>query len=611
MDDLSSFLTVENFLQCKIDDEIKSLPQSCSAFCDFFSKKGKEYKDSENPACLIYAALEIVTSVYLDPDDLNKPYKPFLISGNQRSWVLEDLSPQAYIFLAQILDHIQNNVLKARVADALWVSSPKKNFLYAKKAVDYFLKYPLCQNSWGYENSNGWKRAVRLILALGKAMQTEKNTAREKLFSTFLSLGYTNTGYVFDLSELLFLIQLDDTQHPMMINKLETLKLQAYQNKDWFPLQDFCDDLLRWYGIKEQNEKIIELYAEKAQYFVEQAQETSNALVAATFYSSAIKEIRRIPVACREKYDSQQKFNDWQNKMNSLRASALASASHFSYEKAFPDLGNYLDACRKAVSNKDIWRAIYNFATITILPQEKKYREDAIKFLKDYPILAMAGIGYMNTFGGLEAKTPGTDLLKPESQESQTAIFHQMLKTYGVYMQLVAQTAIQTAQEVLYLEHRISYSLLLDLCKYSTIVPINRIHFFARGLYHGFNYNYSDAIHILTPQIENMVRNLLKNAGINTSKMSGDQDLLESEIGLSNLLRIPEISEIMDEDLIFNLKAIFAEKPGPNFRNEIAHGLLEETVANSHLAAYAWWFVFSLVVKFNPKVQEKVQACKD
>ena len=151
----------------------------------------------------------------------------------------------------------------------------------------------------------------------------------------------------------------------------------------------------------------------------------------------------------------------------------------------------------------------------------------------------------------------------------------------------------------------------LPQCKYSTIVPINRIHFFARGLYHGFNYNYSDAIHILTPQIENMVRILLKNAGINTSKMSGDQDLLESEIGLSNLLRIPEISEIMDEDLIFNLKAIFAEKPGPNFRNEIAHGLLEETVANSHLAAYAWWFVFSLVVKFNTKVKEKVQVCKD
>ena len=157
------------------------------------------------------------------------------------------------------------------------------------------------------------------------------------------------------------------------------------------------------------------------------------------------------------------------------------------------------------------------------------------------------------------------------------------------------------------MEHKISLQQIIDICSYSTIVPQNRVYLWARGLYHGFNYDFADAIHLLTPQIENMIRVMMRQEGLNTSQISGDQIHTESEIGMSNLLRDPNIDRVIPKDYVFNLKAIFSEKPGPNLRNEIAHGLLEPAVACSPLAIYAWWFVLKLVINSNIKIREHLK----
>ena len=177
-------------------------------------------------------------------------------------------------------------------------------------------------------------------------------------------------------------------------------------------------------------------------------------------------------------------------------------------------------------------------------------------------------------------------------------------------MTVSAQTAIPHSLDTFNMEHKISLQQIIDICSYSTVDPHNRIYLWARGLYQGFNYDFADSIHLLTPQIENMVRVLMRQAGLNTSQISGDQIHTESEIGLSNLLKDPNINKVLSKDYVFSLQAIFSEKPGPNLRNETAHGLLETSVACSPLAIYAWWFVLKLVVNSNIKIQDHLSAKK-
>ena len=86
--------------------------------------------------------------------------------------------------------------------------------------------------------------------------------------------------------------------------------------------------------------------------------------------------------------------------------------------------------------------------------------------------------------------------------------------------------------------------------------------------------------------------------------------LSKVERGLSVLLRTKNITDVFSPEFVFNCKAIFAEKPGPNLRNELAHGLLDDDCINSSIHLYAWWFIFRLVVEANERVQEIIKKRK-
>ena len=51
------------------------------------------------------------------------------------------------------------------------------------------------------------------------------------------------------------------------------------------------------------------------------------------------------------------------------------------------------------------------------------------------------------------------------------------------------------------------------------------------------------------------------------------------------------------KDIIFELKAVFANALGPNLRNEVAHGLLDDNAASSIESIYAWWMVLRLIIR--------------
>nr|WP_274521872.1 DUF4209 domain-containing protein [Halorhodospira halochloris] len=84
-----------------------------------------------------------------------------------------------------------------------------------------------------------------------------------------------------------------------------------------------------------------------------------------------------------------------------------------------------------------------------------------------------------------------------------------------------------------------------------------------------------------------MVRHHLKIAGVKTTSL--DKNGIEHEIGLSSLIEIPEVKKIFGEDLAFEFDALLCNSFGPNLRNEIAHGLLDDQSCESIYAIYAWW----------------------
>lgn len=74
---------------------------------------------------------------------------------------------------------------------------------------------------------------------------------------------------------------------------------------------------------------------------------------------------------------------------------------------------------------------------------------------------------------------------------------------------------------------------------------------------------------------------------------------------------IPETVQIFGEDLVFEVKALFCDPMGPNLRNELAHGLLDDAACQSTYSVYAWWLGLRLVFNTFWNAQRKEDSITD
>ena len=169
-----------------------------------------------------------------------------------------------------------------------------------------------------------------------------------------------------------------------------------------------------------------------------------------------------------------------------------------------------------------------------------------------------------------------------------------MVEQYKIHIGLSVIGSILPALDVLHLEHRVREEDFIALAKYSSIVPIERANIFGKALFAGYERDFITALHLLIPQIENMIRVHLKQNDVTTTHL--DKDGIENEYGMNTLLDMPEAEQIFGKNLYFEFKSLFCDAFGPNLRNVVAHGLLEEDELNSTYAVYAWWLALRLTI---------------
>ena len=170
------------------------------------------------------------------------------------------------------------------------------------------------------------------------------------------------------------------------------------------------------------------------------------------------------------------------------------------------------------------------------------------------------------------------------------------IRDFIVWMQLYVNGLILPALCQIQKEYVFPKEFLIELCKQSPVVPDKREILVANALYHGFEGDFRTSVHLLAPQVENMIRQRLKKNGVITTHID-NKDGIEQEVGLSTLVATDGAKDILGEDLWFELQAVFTSSLSANLRNEVGHGLLDDDTSNTAYSIYAWWMVLRLVVK--------------
>ena len=115
----------------------------------------------------------------------------------------------------------------------------------------------------------------------------------------------------------------------------------------------------------------------------------------------------------------------------------------------------------------------------------------------------------------------------------------------------------------------------------SPVIQKNRLAIFERAVESYFAKDYLVFIHLVIPQIEEAIRNILEFNGGNVLKFN--KGIYNLRL-LEDILRDEVINIIFGEDLQTYIRILFTDARGWNVRNEVCHGLRDIELLDKSVA---------------------------
>ncbi len=541
--------------------------------------------------------LSRAASMVLSPDSLNEPFKPIFqdFQAGRRSTLPEDFTEVELGFFEEILNDVTEPLLKARLADLLWLCNKPKDPNHARLAIESYISHDINPESWHRDVNDCWERAARLCMQLRDSDKLDNIKSRmfsifelEHLSSKFMSLW---------LADLMDKLNIDSNLKEDIATKLFKCGNELLDAGDFNSARSYFELASKKYHQSDDEESWLQSLVSLADCFEREADSRASAsnMVANSFYENAIQSYRRIPTKHRDNYSVSNKISEIKKK---IVVTGKASLDEMGVIKTpGVDISGTIEASISHVSGKhSLEEALMYYTGLYSGPSYCKLKSSATENMKNSIVSSLFGSTQMSRDGRVVAKTPSMNLNAGEDDAANRAVLNQQIQQhFGIEIQLVVEGNIIPALRQLLMEHRISKEFLVTLCRHSPIVPQEREHLLGYALWLGFEHDFGNSIHLLCPQVEHIVRIQLKKAGAHTSNI--DKEGIENESGLSTLMELPEAVKVFGEDLCFELMSVFTDSLGFNLRNEVAHGLLDDNSSSSLSTVYAWWLVLRLVVR--------------
>lgn len=533
--------------------------------------------------------LSNICSPMIDLESRNDPFQPFMTWGNKRSFLPIDLTDEEILYLSSILDEDLSPILKARIADILWTYLKPKNKKYSEIAIENYISMDVFKDFFQPDIYVFWERAAML------AKQAKNNSLIEKIKSKLLEeIENPSTNWDFHLLKIIEIFDntdLDKERNHKLAEKLLE-KQKEFNHKQQFHIVEkyleLAAKLFKKSGNTEDSYKSLALLSQAIENHGDYRKNES-AIVANSFYKLAFQRYREIPNSYRSTLQIDQKLDTVQEKITQSGLLITDELQLISTEQI--NISELQEQSITHVKDKQTaFESLLYFSGVSSCNFESIWKSTENN-INNFPISSLFGATSVSTDGRKISSIPPLAL---DGNNRDEVIPKKAIKNFGIHMHLAVEGCILPALNQIQKEHLFPKEFLIQLCKLSAIVPEKREILVANALYQGFEWDFRSAIHLLAPQVENMIRQRLKQNGLVTTHTA--QNDIENEIGLSSLVNLDGAREILGDDLWFELQAVFTDSLSANLRNEVGHGLLDDETSNSLYSVYAWWMVLRLVI---------------
>lgn len=615
-------VTVEDFHACGWKEALQEIAADdfgYSALWTALSKAARSAMETDRRThAKVLWLLADASSMMLRPGSLTTPFKPFAVFHDRRSALPEDFSADDLSFFAEVVGHIDSSLLKARLADLLWLVGKPRNVQHALAAIDAYRTVPPTPDIWIRDGQECWERAFALALTLGEGAGDRIEDMLATMLDRLLSASIQEQFFGVKLARLLRNNRLAKRRGTEVAEKLEALALAFGQAGDVFGARAYFEESALWFHWLGQPPKHAAMTVAQAETYVREATfHTSGAapsnMVANGLYEKAIQIYRDVPRKMRAVHRVEERIAELRTLQAQTGEQTLTEMGVI--RSPGIDITELVEQARRATAGREPIEALRSLANIHPGEQVDRLRDNVIERIRQFPLQWIFASTTYSRDGRVIAKRPAMNMLGADLSESdERTIQASMIRDYGMFLGITVQSAILPALEVLRQEHRLQEADFVELSRHSPIVPNGRAMLFGKALFAGYDGDFVTALHLLVPQIEHMVRTHLKQAGAMTTML--DAEGIETENGLSTLMALPEIEDVFGKDLVFELKALFCDPFGHNLRNELAHGLLDDGDCRSAASIYAWWLGLKLVFNtwWNTRaanVQEGARATRE
>ena len=577
----------EDFEQCDwlavLEDNINPL---CRDYAFLYGKSGNHAQESgDKPAQAVYFLLSAIASFRIDSSGEGL----FLPLGSGGA-SFDDLKDEHLTVLSEIEPSITDSELRARVLDILLTREVGAFYNLAVPAIEsYLVSAERLLDVYNNQPSLlRYNRAMTIAVRLGQS----NNICFSKCESAILELLKTrspneDSSFCFSLSKLLFANRNRISSVP---SNLAALAEQAATfneaNQNFWLARDYWVISAKWHESVQNDEKRIQALTKAAECWVKLAEKTPMQASAASLYRSAIEAYRKIP-------GTEERRKELHHLLIEAGEKSLAEMGTFS-----TDLTNVtaIQEAKATVSGLPFPDAVAQLALLDESPSTKELKARALEMAGQSPLTAIIGAKVVNSMGKVIAEKPAAT---KDAANALSYTIHEVANYYRAWsvVNRIGPAIFQIREE----NRNIELSDLGFLIEKNLFIPPGRTLSYALGLHAGFKGDYLLAAHILMPQVENSLRFLLHNKGVITSGL--DQYGIQQEYNANTILKnTPElrahIVDILGDALTFSLEGLLVDARGANLRNDVAHGLLNDSAYETLPVIYSWWLVLHICVRF-------------
>ena len=532
----------------------------------------------DNEAAFVFKCMHTLTPSIL----------PLECVDSIKEYVLNNLSSEEYSVLEAIVTQTTNTYFRAVCGELVWQNNHNRSIGEAAlNAYHTELSSPSHSDEYNF---------IRIALSICRIYAKVK-------FPNFDFLGFSkscfdyviknaDSGYlILNLLEGVFSCSVDQNQ---VIATLEQIIDILAQKPDYAKAASFSETLADFYRKAKCKDKIPALRVKIAEFYEKEAD---------TLDTKDSRNVHQILHYIQLAMNAWTKVEDKQE--SKTRRQRLAKKAkplkdiRFQSLKATPgdayDITESVNHMRDIVESSSFEQMLIRLIYLHKLKKPNEYIAQLRK--SGFLFSSFFTTNIMDEYGRLNCTVPS---LRDASPEEEIAIAeHEAGKEHSFAANAFTTRFLHLARS----KHTFTEDTLRFLIEDNAFIPGDRKDTFLKGLVAGFNLDLATSMHLLMPQVENAIRCLAELCGAVVYKT--DCNGIEECLSLDSILKLKELQESIDPEILFNMRVFYTSPYGIGMRDIISHGLRSDKGLQSADCLAVWWFTLHLICLFSPELYKR------